>query len=173
MARRNHVLERFTPAEAEMVTGVNVALQRDWRRRKLLPETGGAHARYTASELAEMLLMQDFASEGLGPKVMKDLLGSAAKPLQIWVEALGWTKGVVELNDAIPRNQLPERYVLNVAGRTMSVGDLNEAFDRLAADTDRRYAFVCDLRRVAEVVVDKIPRPVWRREPPAAAKAVA
>jgi len=173
MARRNHVLERYTPAEAELVTGVNVALQRDWRRRGLLPETGGGHARYTASELAEMLLMQDFAREGLGPKLMKDLLGSASSPLASWVEALGWTRGVIEIDGAIPRPEMPERYVVSIGGRTLSVGDLNEAFDNVDAGADRRYAFVCDLRRVAEDVVGKIPRPVWRREAGTSAKAVA
>ena len=171
--RRDHVLERYTPAEAEMVTGVNVALQRDWRRRGLLRETGGAHARYTAAELAEMVLMQDFAVEGLGPKTLKDMLGMAAEPLSRWVESLAWVNGVVDVEAAIPQDQLPPRYVVLAGGMAISTANLNEAFAALPQDAGGRFAFVCNLRRVAEHVVGKVPRPVWRREPPQAAKAVA
>ncbi len=172
--RRNHVLERYTPAEAEMVTGVNVALQRDWRRRGLLPETKGAHARYTASELAEMILMQDFSEAGLGPKVLKNMLGTAAEPLAVWVESIAWVNGQVDVEDAIPQTQLPARYVVLAGGDAIQASALDEAFASMpAAGAGGRFGFVCNLRRVAQDVVAKVPRPVWRREPPQAAKAVA
>lgn len=162
MARKNYVLERYTPAEAEMVTGVNVALQRDWRRRGLLPEIGGGHARYSAAELAEMMLMQEFAKQGLGPKLLKDMLGAAARPLSTWVESLAWVKGAFSIDNAIPTDQLPARYVVCVAGDIISTADLNKTFEALPDDADRHFAFVCNLRRVAERVVSKVPRPVWR-----------
>jgi hypothetical protein len=171
MGRRNHVLERYTPAEAEMVTGVNVALQRDWRRRGLLPETGGGHARYTAAELAEMILMQDFATGGLGPKALKDMLGTAARPLATWVESLAWVNGAIAIERAVPSDQLPAQYVVMAGGAAISAADLNQAFDALPTDAGG-FGFVCNLRRVAERVLAKVPRPVWRREPPQAVKAV-
>ena len=170
--RRNHVLERYTPAEAEVVTGVNVVLQRDWRRRGLLPETGGGHARYTASELAEMVLMQDFAREGLGPKTLKDMLGTARDPLGLWVESVAWVEGVTDVENAIPQSQLPARYVVLAGGHAISTADLNETFEALPDGADRRFAFVCNLRSVAEYVVTKVPRPVWRRVQPETGKAV-
>lgn len=168
--RRNHVLERYTPAEAELVTGVNAALQRDWRRRGLLPETGSGHARYTAAELAEMVLMQDFAVEGLGPKALRDMLGLAAKPLAKWVESLAWTNDVIDVEAGIPEHQLPARYVVLTDGKVISTGDLNEAFSHQVSG---RFGFVCNLRAVAEHVVAKVPRPVWRREAPQSTKAEA
>lgn len=167
--RRNYVLERYTPAEAEMVTGVNVALQRDWRRRGLLAETGGGHARYTAAELAEMILMQDFAVEGLGPKVLKDMLGTAAEPLSRWVESLAQVKGVIAIDEAIPLNQMPAQYIVLAGGTAISTADLNKSFESLSPKTGGRFGFVCNLRRVAEHVVAKVPRPVWRRSQPQAA----
>lgn len=162
MARKNYVLESYTPAEAEMVTGVNVALQRDWRRRGLLPETGGGHARYRAAELAQMMIMQEGANQGLGPKLLKDMLGTAATPLANWVESLAWAKDAISIDGAIPVDQFPARYVVCVAGHAISTADLNQTFEALPADADRHFAFVCNLRRVAEHVVGKVPRPVWR-----------
>lgn len=164
MARLNYVLERYTPAEAEHVTGVNVALQRDWRRRGLLPETGGGHARYSAADLAEMMIMQEGATQGLGPKLLKDLLGTAAIPLACWVESLAWVEDAgISLDNATPVDQFPDCYVVSVAGHAISTADLNRTFETLPADVDRHFAFVCNLRRVAEHVVAKVPRPVWRR----------
>ncbi|MBX9791257.1 MAG: helix-turn-helix domain-containing protein [Sphingomonas sp.] len=172
MASRNYVLERYTPAEAEMVTGVNVALQRDWRRRGLLPETGGGHARYNAAELAEMMIMQRGATQGLGPKLLKDMLQTAAMPLASWVESLVRVKDLFSVDCVIPVDQFPASYVVCVAGRAISTADLNETFEALPHDADRHFAFVCNLRRVAEQVVAKVPRPVWRQvnEPGAASR---
>jgi len=171
MARLNYVSERYTPAEAEIVTGVNVALQRDWRRRGLLPETGKGHARYSAAELAQMMIMQEGATQGLGPKLLKDMHGTAAMPLATWVQSLAWVKDAVLIKVAIPVYQLPASYVVCVAGHAVFTADLNQTFEALPADTDRHFAFVCNLRRVAENVVANVPRPVWRRaqEPETAA----
>lgn len=171
--RCNHVLERYTPAEAEMVTGVKVALQRDWRRRGLLPETGGGHARYTAAALAEMVLMQDFARDGLGPKVLKDMLGTARDPLGLWVESIAWVEGVTDVENAIAQLQLPARYVVLAGGNAISTANLNDTLEALSDGADRRFAFVCNLRSVAEYVVAKLPRPVWCRQPGKLAKPVA
>lgn len=59
-------LARFTPAEAERITGVNTALQRDWRRRGFMPSNEG-HARFDVFALAKMLFLQSMAVRGIGP----------------------------------------------------------------------------------------------------------
>lgn len=59
-------LAQFTPSEAERITGVNTALQRDWRRRGFLPINDG-HARFDVFELARMMTLQVLADRGIGP----------------------------------------------------------------------------------------------------------
>ncbi len=59
-------LTRFTPAEAERITGVNVTLQRDWRRRGFLPSNEG-HARFDVFSLAKMRFLGVMSERGIGP----------------------------------------------------------------------------------------------------------
>jgi hypothetical protein len=56
----------FPPSAAERITGVSAALQRDWRRRRILPESQG-HARFELSELAEMHFLWLMTQRGIGP----------------------------------------------------------------------------------------------------------
>ena len=60
-------LATYTPSEAAKISGVNVALQRDWRRREILPRRDG-HARYTPFELAELMALSALAVQGVGPQ---------------------------------------------------------------------------------------------------------
>lgn len=62
----DYTLTRFTPAEAERITGVNVTLQRDWRRRGFLPSNEG-HARFDVFSLAKMRFLSAMAERGIGP----------------------------------------------------------------------------------------------------------
>lgn len=62
----------FTPAEAEKITRVLVATQRDWRRRGFLPATEG-HMRFNAFELGELLALKLLADRGIGPKEGKEV----------------------------------------------------------------------------------------------------
>ncbi|MEO3428922.1 hypothetical protein AAFN88_08715 [Pelagibius sp. CAU 1746] len=57
----------FTPGEAEGITGVSTALQRDWRRRGFLPSNDG-HARFDVFALAEMWALRLLAERGIGPQ---------------------------------------------------------------------------------------------------------
>lgn len=60
---------KFTPAEAAKFTGVSTALQRDWRRRGILPARGsGKHHRFTFEDLCEMTALKAFSDAGFGPK---------------------------------------------------------------------------------------------------------
>lgn len=60
-------LTAFTPAQAERISGIALATQRDYRRRGYLPQNEG-HARFNAFDLAEMLVLNELAAKGIGPK---------------------------------------------------------------------------------------------------------
>lgn len=64
-------LAQFTPAEAERITGVNTALQRDWRRRDIMPSSDG-HARFDVFQLASMAVLKTLADRGIGPSLAKE-----------------------------------------------------------------------------------------------------
>lgn len=62
----NLTLTTFTPAEAEAITGVSTASQRDWRRHGYLAKRDG-HARFDAFDLARMLVIRLLSDRGIGP----------------------------------------------------------------------------------------------------------
>ncbi|WP_313443826.1 hypothetical protein [Brevundimonas sp.] len=57
-------LRTFTPAEAAKISGVNVALQRDWRRRDILPKVEG-HARFSPFDIGEMMALNSLGAQGV------------------------------------------------------------------------------------------------------------
>ncbi|MFN7111354.1 MAG: hypothetical protein ACK4M2_06925 [Brevundimonas sp.] len=57
-------LRTFTPAEAAKISGVNVALQRDWRRRDILPKVEG-HARFSPFDVGEMMALNSLGAQGV------------------------------------------------------------------------------------------------------------
>lgn len=61
-------LNHFTPAEAQEITGASVTLQRDWRRRGILPQNVG-HARFDVHDLAHLYFLAAMSERGIGPKV--------------------------------------------------------------------------------------------------------
>lgn len=72
-------------------------------------------------------------------------------------------KSVFPIDRAIPVDQLAASYVVCVARWTISTADLNQTFTDLPSNEDCHFAFVCNVRRVSEQVIVKVPRPVWRR----------
>lgn len=73
-------VERFTPAQAARISGVNATLQRDWRRRKILPPLESAQASYSAFEVAKLMALGRLAHQGLSPlnfKGASEKLGAA------------------------------------------------------------------------------------------------
>lgn len=65
----------FTPAQAARISGVNATLQRDWRRRKILPPLTQATASYTAFEVAQLMALNALAEQGLSPLSYKTVAG--------------------------------------------------------------------------------------------------
>lgn len=60
-------LKTFTPSEAARISGVNVGLQRDWRRRGILPALETPQAMFSPFEVARMMALGALASQGLSP----------------------------------------------------------------------------------------------------------
>nr|WP_314187755.1 hypothetical protein [uncultured Brevundimonas sp.] len=65
----------FTPAQAARISGVNATLQRDWRRRKILPALTQATASYTPFEVAQLMALNALAEQGLSPLSYKSVAG--------------------------------------------------------------------------------------------------
>ena len=80
--RISQVEREFSPAEVAQVTGVNVTLQRDWRRRKILPErkTEG-WSRCSLSDLIEIHVLNFFARAGFFVKDMREYSSMAILPI--------------------------------------------------------------------------------------------
>jgi DNA-binding transcriptional MerR regulator len=65
----SEVGREFTAGEAEKLTGVSTALQRDWRRRGLLDELqDGPKKRFSLSEVCILAMMQGFSEGGVSVK---------------------------------------------------------------------------------------------------------
>lgn len=62
----------FSPAEAEAITGVGVAMQRDWRRRGIIQKADDGWSRYDRQSLAEMTIIKHLADAGIAPALAKD-----------------------------------------------------------------------------------------------------
>lgn len=60
-------VKTFTPAQAAKISGVNATLQRDWRRRKILPPLESAKASFSPFEVAKLMALNSVAVQGLSP----------------------------------------------------------------------------------------------------------
>lgn len=70
-------LSTFTPAEAARITGVNVTLQRDWRRRDFLPKEKG-HARFDVYGIAELAALEALSKRSIGPQQARPIIRELA-----------------------------------------------------------------------------------------------
>lgn len=59
-------LVAYTPADAEEISGLTTGMQRDFRRRGILPPVSG-HARFDPFEVADLRLLKLLSDGGLGP----------------------------------------------------------------------------------------------------------
>jgi DNA-binding transcriptional MerR regulator len=76
----------YAPAEVETITGVSVALQRNWRRRGYLPlSSEGKHARFSPSDLGYLLALKTFSDAGVSINQVRTLATMAALPVSGYV----------------------------------------------------------------------------------------
>lgn len=58
---------KFTAGDVERITGINLALQRDWRRRGYLPKSDAPKATFHPLEVANVLALAEFNALKIGP----------------------------------------------------------------------------------------------------------
>lgn len=75
------VEREFSPSEAAIITGVSVDLQRDWRRRELLPENeGGKWTRFSLDHIIMMSVMKVFTDAGFSVSYVAKFASMAILP---------------------------------------------------------------------------------------------
>lgn len=99
------VLNEYTPAEVERMTGLTTDSQRDWRRRGFLPRHE-KHARFDIFKVAELYVMKMFVDQGKSPGLASAYASRVAASLVM--TALVWREGVwgdtdpASIFDALP-----------------------------------------------------------------------
>lgn len=90
MSKIKRYIERdFTPSEAEAITGVSVALQRDWRRRELIPSTNdGKWARFTLDDIARLSVMKKLSDFGMSIKGAAEVFSITSVPVNAHLLAM-------------------------------------------------------------------------------------
>jgi DNA-binding transcriptional MerR regulator len=106
----------FSPGEAAKITGVSTALQRDWRRREIIPERESAGwTKFTLEDVIEMTVLKVFSDAGHSVQTVSDCASMAVLPT---LAALGDTEGAVEVDGAelIPEEERPRLLGNGVSG---------------------------------------------------------
>lgn len=76
-------LNLFRAGEAEAITGLSAAMQRDYRHRGFLPKFEG-HARFNIFDLAEMFMLKRLSDAGFWPDVFAPVAKIAAAGLAFY-----------------------------------------------------------------------------------------
>lgn len=160
----------FMAGEAEAVTGVSTALQRDWRRRGLLPETEpGTWARFNLTDIIEMLVMKIGADAGLYVADAKLFASTAILPaLREIYDIDGAIEFVGDPIDRDDRDKILSSAITGGEGRFLLVTKDGKTNDQRVSRCDRlshigdflednaaAHCFVIDCRRVAKTIADR------------------
>lgn len=116
-------LSVFTPSEAEAITGVSVALQRDWRRREIIPKRDG-HARFDLHDLADLITLKMCSDAGMSLEKAKEWIPFV--PAAIIMHAL-YRPGAIEGDDVEYISLNGKMFAINIATSRSNVipdGDL-------------------------------------------------
>src|SRR3546814_12721569 len=86
----------FSPAEAAEITGVSTALQRDWRRRGILPENAdGKWTRWDLNDIIKLSVMKLFSDAGIDVSKTSIVSQMAMMPTRA---AISLTEGAITLD---------------------------------------------------------------------------
>lgn len=71
----------FSPSEAAAITGVSATLQRDWRRRGILPENhSGGWSKFSLMHVIQMAVMKSFSDAGFSIQYVAEFASMAVLP---------------------------------------------------------------------------------------------
>src|SRR3546814_5449886 len=88
----------FSPAEAAEITGVSTALQRDWRRRGILPENAdGKWTRWDLNDIIKLSVMKLFSDAGIDVSKTSIVSQMAMMPTRA---AISLTEGAITFEGA-------------------------------------------------------------------------
>ena len=115
-------LTLFRAGEAEAITGLSAAMQRDYRHRGFLPKFEG-HARFNIFDMAEMFMLKRLSDAGLWPDVFAPIAKIAASGLAFYAlkfrDAYGGAPDEIEQFCTIGKR--PELVVFDSVGLNPSV----------------------------------------------------
>lgn len=76
------ITDEFSPKEAASISGVSTVLQRDWRRRGVLPDRQGKKwSKFTLSNVIQMTVMRAFTKSGISLESAETLSHMAILPV--------------------------------------------------------------------------------------------
>lgn len=183
MTRFDFTLTAFTPGEAARITGVDTTKQRDWRRRKLLPDFPG-HARFDAFDLAEMWALNLLSERGVPLKEAKEIApwlatGTLHRALLVRdayegdhdkIETGRWAdkspsmaRRILRHHDRVPGKGrvIPARYFIWWAdGTDRWDQSIDDAFVKASAAKATGPVLVIDTNRLGEKLVELAGRPL-------------
>lgn len=106
MWQLNISLTQYTPAEAQQMTGLSTAMQRDWRHRGFGSRVG-KQARFSIFDVAEMYFMKAASDQGKGPSLSAPYASRVSERLVatglMWRDDMWAGDRPVEMFERIPR----------------------------------------------------------------------
>jgi len=173
------VTREFSPKETEAVIGVSVTMQRDWRRRGLLPQRKEeGWAKYKLEDVIEMMVMQLFSESRYSVKAAQEFAPLAIDPTLF---AISKFPGSVDFEgDAIGKEEqdfYKARWLRGGRGRYLVIAHDRRAhkpeisqmenlkyIDEFLAGCDAIHATIIDCQRIAKTIVDRAGLPLVRFE---------
>lgn len=169
----------FSPREAENVTGVSVTLQRDWRRRGLLPEQDSkGWAKFSISDIIEMLVMKSFSESGLSVQSAREFSRKAVNPTMKVLfsnpdainfegfEISSKLKEIVMIRSyakAVGRYLIVAREKATGETKILQCNDFNH-IDEFLQEADAVHCMVIDCERIAKTIVAEAGLPIAHYE---------
>ena len=179
MVRVKNIAREFSPAEVATITGVSTTLQRDWRRRGVLPERRSeGWSRFDVSDVIEIAVLKFFADAGFGVKSVldvsslatlpvMDLLGKAPGARAYEGEASDWLRAEIEERGtvrgahgrylAIAHAPGPKPDEMPPTVRVETLADLAEYLD----GDDYEGATILDFEKLAARIVERAGLPLF------------
>lgn len=160
---------KFTPAtfsasEVAKITGVSLALQRNWRRRGHVTANQHVRATFSALETAEMLALGCLSAGGIGPAIGVGVAESAGLPILVAAQrqpgAVADPEGLLKFpEDPIKARagHLARFMRVTPEGESVYTDDLNTA----AAYQPAPWALVLDLAYCGEQLAQRAGRPLF------------